>query len=54
MRKKGLVGWMDYDKEIGEFRGNFYFKRPTTRHIHSWIVARKVKVIDLTTAKGGR
>lgn len=43
-KKKSLVGWMDYNKEIQQFTGDFYFKRPITKHTYNWIVAKKVKV----------
>lgn len=46
-KKKSLVGYMDYDNDLKGFTGDFYFKKPKTRHIHSWIVAKKVKVEEI-------
>ena len=46
MKKKILIGYMDYNKDTKEFTGEFYFKRPTTRNTYPWIVSRKVKVME--------
>jgi hypothetical protein len=53
-RGKSLVGYMDYDNDFRQFTGEFYFKKPNTRHIHSWIVAKKVLITEMPKNKRGK
>ena len=45
MRKKSLVGYVDYDKEEKDFVYPIYvFTKRPTRHTNSYIVDKKVHV----------